>query len=133
MNHDIQAQFPTTIDQPLDGLNIGLSTGRFSSEDLVRTHLRRIHQVNHRMRCVAQLDPTVLGWTRQKLPIHGVTMLIKNQIAISNMNCTSGTTAFLGAQTGRDASIVSRLRERGVIVLGTSNLTRKEGPGTEEG
>uniref|UniRef100_A0A0B7KEX8 Amidase domain-containing protein n=1 Tax=Bionectria ochroleuca TaxID=29856 RepID=A0A0B7KEX8_BIOOC len=123
MNDDIEAQFPTTIDQTLDDLNVGFSTGRFSSEDLVRTHLRRIHQVNHRMRCVAQLDPTVLDQAKT-LDFERAQANEGNQIATSNLNCTSGSTAFLGAQTGRDASIVSRLRERGVIVLGTSNMTQ---------
>lgn len=51
-------------------------------------------------------------------------MLIKNQIATYNLNNTAGSTALLGAQTGRDSSVVTRLRDAGVIILGTANLTQ---------
>jgi len=51
-------------------------------------------------------------------------MLIKNQITTYNLNNTSGSTALLGAQTGRDSSLVTRLRNAGVVILGTANLTQ---------
>lgn len=51
-------------------------------------------------------------------------MLIKNQVATCNLNNKSGPTVLLGAQTGRDSSLVARLRNAGVVILGTANLTQ---------
>lgn len=51
-------------------------------------------------------------------------MVLKNQFATYNMNNTSGSTALLGAKTGRDAAVVKRLRDAGVITLGMANLTQ---------
>lgn len=40
------------------------------------------------------------------------------------MDNTSGSTALIGAKPGRDAEVVRRLREAGVIILGIANLTQ---------
>lgn len=40
------------------------------------------------------------------------------------MNNTAGSTALLGAKTGRDAAVVKKLRDAGVITLGMANLTQ---------
>lgn len=40
------------------------------------------------------------------------------------MRNTSGSAALLGAKTGRDAAVVTRLRDAGVVILGIANLTQ---------
>jgi amidase len=62
--------------------------------------------------------------TSKYSPLHGVTILLKNQIATYNLNNTSGSTALLGAKTGRDAAVVKRLREGGAVILGKPNMTQ---------
>jgi hypothetical protein len=57
--------------------------------------------------------------------LHGVTILLKNQIATYNLNNTSGSTALLRARTGRDAAVVKRLREGGAVIPGKSNMTQR--------
>jgi amidase len=51
-------------------------------------------------------------------------MIVKNQFATYNMNNTSGSTSLIGAKTGRDANVIKKLKEAGVIIIGISNLTQ---------
>lgn len=57
--------------------------------------------------------------------LHGVPMLIKNNIAThDSMNNTAGSYALLGATVPRDATVAAKLRAAGVILLGKSNLSQ---------
>ena len=58
-------------------------------------------------------------------PLHGIPMLIKNNIATADkMNNTAGSYALLGATVGRDAGVAAKLRASGVILLGKANLSQ---------
>ncbi|KAJ5711739.1 hypothetical protein N7488_005895 [Penicillium malachiteum] len=106
----------------------------FTSTDLVQAYLKRIDEVNHIVRAITELDPNALDQAKaldaERLagnirgPLHGIPMILKNQFATYNMNNTSGSTALLGAKTGRDATVVKRLRDAGVITLVIANLTQ---------
>ncbi|KAJ5093382.1 hypothetical protein N7456_009243 [Penicillium angulare] len=118
----------------LNDVHRGLEGGFFTSTHLVQTYLKRIEEVNHVVRAITELDPTALDQAKAldaersagkiRGPLHGIPMVLKNQFATYNMNNTSGSTALLGAKTGRDAAVVKRLRDAGVITLGIANLTQ---------
>lgn len=58
-------------------------------------------------------------------PLHGSPMLIKDLIATKDkMNNTAGSYALLGATVPRDSTVVAKLRDAGVIILGKSNLSQ---------
>ncbi|KAI9716203.1 MAG: hypothetical protein M1828_000429 [Chrysothrix sp. TS-e1954] len=58
-------------------------------------------------------------------PLHGVPILIKNNIATDDkMNNTAGSFALLGAKVPRDSTIAANLRKAGVIILGKANLSQ---------
>ncbi len=58
-------------------------------------------------------------------PLHGIPMLIKNNIATKDkLNNTAGSHLLLGATVPRDATVVPKLRAAGVIILGKSNLSQ---------
>lgn len=58
-------------------------------------------------------------------PLHGIPLLIKNNIAtMDKMNNTAGSYALLGAKVPRDSTIAAKLRAAGVIILGKSNLSQ---------
>ena len=63
------------------------------------------------------------GMTRG--PLHGVPILIKNNIATNDkMNNTSGSFALYGAKVPRDSTLASKLRAAGVVILGKANLSQ---------
>lgn len=57
------------------------------------------------------------------LPLAGRTVLVKDNIDTREWPTTAGSLALAGNMTGRDAPLVSRLREAGGVVLGKTNLS----------
>ena len=58
-------------------------------------------------------------------PLHGVPILIKNNIAtMDKMSNTAGSFALLGAKVPADSTLAAKLRAAGVIILGKSNLSQ---------
>ncbi|KAF1349979.1 amidase [Delphinella strobiligena] len=128
-------QFPSLIDVTLEDLVDGLESGLFTSVDLVNAYQGRIMEVNSTLRMVTELNPealsiaagldamrangTVLG------PLHGIPILIKNNIATADeMNNTAGSFSLLGAKVPRDSTMAAKLRKAGAIILGKTNLSQ---------
>ncbi len=55
-------------------------------------------------------------------PLHGIPVLVKDNIEVKGLPAAAGSTALLG-RPARDALLVARLREAGAIILGTTNLS----------
>src|SRR5207244_3304751 len=61
---------------------------------------------------------------RTRGPLHGIPVLIKDNIATADrMMTTAGSLALAGVTPPKDAFIVERLREAGAVVLGKTNLS----------
>jgi len=56
-------------------------------------------------------------------PLHGVPVLIKDNIEATGLPGTAGATALVG-RPAHDAELVTRLRDAGAIVLGSTNLSQ---------
>ncbi len=56
-------------------------------------------------------------------PLHGVPVLVKDNIEALGLPGLAGSTALAG-RPSRDAELVTRLREAGAIVLGSTNLSQ---------
>ena len=127
--------FPSLIEVDLEDLVDGLESGLFTSVDLVRAYSARILEVNSTLHMVTELNPdalsiaadldgmrangTVLG------PLHGIPILIKNNIATDDqMNNTAGSWSLLGAKVPRDSTMAAKLRKAGAIILGKTNLSQ---------
>jgi amidase len=55
--------------------------------------------------------------------LHGIPVLIKDNIEAVGLPGTAGSTALIG-RPSRDATLVTRLRDAGAIVLGSTNLSQ---------
>jgi len=128
-------EFPTMIDVTLEDLMYGLETGLFTSADLVNTYVDRILEVNSTLHMVTELNPDALAIAKQydamraagniTGPLHGIPILIKNNIATDDlMNNTAGSFALLGAKVPRDSTMAAKLRKAGAVILGKTNLSQ---------
>ena len=115
----------------------GLAAGRTTSVELTRALLDRISAVNGpgpvHLRAVLALAPDALdqaaardaeraaGQTRG--PLHGVPVLVKDNVEALGLPGTAGSLALAGRTVVRDAPIVAALREAGLVVLGSTNLS----------
>lgn len=127
--------FPPLIDATLEDLATGLESGLFTSVDLVNAYISRIMEVNSTLRMVTELNPDALAIAAELDsarakgeslgPLHGIPILIKNNIATADkMNNTGGSYALLGAKVPRDSTVASKLRKAGAIILGKTNLSQ---------
>jgi amidase len=103
-----------------------------SSEEVVRVCLDRIAAVNGDLNAVVQIaaDQAIArsreadaASTRGETwgPLHGVPMTIKDSFDTTDMITTGGTRGRAAFMPDRDATVVSRLRRAGAILLGKTN------------
>ncbi|RYP37325.1 hypothetical protein DL767_002968 [Monosporascus sp. MG133] len=127
--------FPSLIDVTIDDLQEGLRSGLFSSVDLVNAYLARIQEVNGTLHAVTEVNPDALHIARELdsmrvngknlSPLHGVPILIKNNIATKDkMDNSAGSWALVGAKVPVDSFMVQKLRKAGAIILGKTNLSQ---------
>jgi len=121
----------------LQTLNEAMDSGRLSSLALTRYYLHRIDKLDRhgpRLRSVIELNPEARAQARAcdreraqgrlRGPLHGMPMLLKDNIATGDqMSTTAGSLALAGLHAKRDAFLVQRLREAGAVILGKTNLS----------
>jgi amidase len=56
-------------------------------------------------------------------PLHGIPILVKDNIEVAGLPSTAGSTSLSGRPARVDAPLVRRLRDAGAIILGTTNLS----------
>ncbi|MGA0611438.1 amidase [Caldimonas sp. KR1-144] len=114
-----------------------LADGSLKAVTLAQAYLDRIAAIDAAgpaLRSVIELNPDALDIARAldqeraakgpRGPLHGVPVLIKDNIATADrMATTAGSLALLGAKAPRDAHLVARLRAAGAVILGKTNLS----------
>ena len=55
--------------------------------------------------------------------LHGVPVMVKDNMETADMPTTAGSLALADLRTGRDAPVVSRLRDAGAVLVGKTNLS----------
>ncbi|MFC4932652.1 amidase [Massilia sp. GCM10023247] len=114
-----------------------MAAGKLSSQQLVQRYLARIAAVDKagpRLHSVIELNPDALAIAAEldrerkagKLrgPLHGIPVLLKDNIATGDkMSTSAGSLALDGVRATRDAHIVERLRAAGAVIIGKTNLS----------
>lgn len=127
---------PALEDAGIDALAEGMAAGRFDSVSLTRAYLARIEAIDRAgptLRAVVATNPQALADAaaldaerragRVRGPLHGIPVLLKDNIDATPMATTAGSLALLAHRPARDAFLVERLRAAGVVVLGKANLS----------
>lgn len=114
-----------------------MARGTTTSRAITQAYLARIAAIDAagpRLRSVIEVNPDALaiaaacdGERRQgrvRGPLHGIPVLIKDNIDTADrMQTTAGSLALVGKPAPRDAFLVARLREAGAVILGKTNLS----------
>ncbi|WP_051305549.1 amidase [Desulfogranum mediterraneum] len=120
--------------QSLSSLASAIQTNQVSSREVVESYLRQIRRVNPKLNAVVRLSAesalaqatradqaltkgTLLG------PLHGIPMTIKDSFDTAGIVSTGGTLGRSDFIPTRDATVVSRLRAAGAILLGKTNTS----------
>ena len=113
-----------------------MTRGELKSVDLVHAYLQRIEAYDcrgpavHAIRCLAP-DAEAEAGTRDRErrdgatrgPLHGVPVLVKDNIDVAGLPTTGGALALEHSVPDRDADLVAAVRDAGAVILGKTNLT----------
>lgn len=111
--------------------------GRTTARALTAAYLARIEAIDRsgpRLNSVIELNPDALaiaealdaerGKSGPRGPLHGIPVLIKDNIDTADrMRTSAGSLALAESIAPRDAFIVERLRAAGAVILGKTNLS----------
>ena len=114
----------------------GLDSKAFTSVQLVEAYLDRIEAISlsgpalNSVRAInpqvyaeaAALDAELAAGTSRGL-LHGVPVLVKDNIDVAGMPTTAGSLALANSYPTADSPLVTQLREAGAIILGKTNLS----------
>lgn len=129
----------TTLVAGLDvrSIGAGFDAGELSSTDVVVSCLRRIDEIDRdgpTLRTVIEADPDAVATAerldaersadRPRGPLHGVPVLVKDNIDTADGTLTTaGSLALAANRPVADAPLITRLRDAGAILLGKANLS----------
>jgi amidase len=118
-------------------LQQAMAAGRRTARQITQLYLDRIAAIDRsgpQLRSVIEANPDALAIADRldaerkagtlRGPLHGIPILIKDNIATADrMTTTAGSLALEGSIAPKDSFVASRLREAGAILLGKANLS----------
>ena len=118
-------------------LQAGLAAGRWTARQLVAAYVARIEVLDRGdggLRSVLEVNPDALaladasdrerGEGRLHGPLHGIPILLKDNVDTADrMLTTAGSLALTASRPARDATVAAKLREAGAILLGKTNMS----------
>jgi len=111
-----------------------MDNGKLTARELTLYCMARIQVYDmNLLNSVMELNPEALEMAGQldrervagkvRGPMHGIPVLLKDNIAVHGMHATAGAWAMRNWMPARDARLVSNLRAAGAVILGKTNLS----------
>ncbi|TDQ18809.1 Asp-tRNA(Asn)/Glu-tRNA(Gln) amidotransferase A subunit family amidase [Algoriphagus boseongensis] len=108
------------------------SSGDLTAVELVEAYLARIDSVNPQINALTVINPKALEIakaldeefksTGKFRPLHGIPMIVKDNINTLGLPTTAGSLALTDFYPEEDAFVIKKLEEAGAIVLAKSNM-----------
>jgi amidase len=131
------------VETSVDAVHAAMKSGRLTSHQLVQLYLDRIAAYDKsgpQINCIITLNPKAME-EADRLdaeykksgfvgPLHGIPILVKDQVDAAGMPTTLGTVLFRDYDPPLDSFVVARLRKAGAIILGKTTLSEFAGGDT---
>ncbi|HKW90116.1 MAG TPA: amidase [Candidatus Acidoferrales bacterium] len=118
-------------------LQDGMKSGKFTARSIAQKYLDRIAQIDKAgpaLNSIIELNPNALSIADAldaerkskgpRGPMHGIPVLIKDNIGTADkMMTTAGSLALSGFTPTKDSGVARKLREAGTVILGKTNLS----------
>ena len=123
------------VEASIDDIHGAYRDGRLTARTLVQTYLDRIEAYDRngpKLNSVISLNPQALAEADRldalakqgqlSGPLHGIPLLLKDQIDVKGMPTTLGSILFKDFRPERDGFVVRKLKDAGAIILGKVTL-----------
>lgn len=134
-NHTIKDVPFQIMEATTDEVHAAYKSGKLTAHQLVQLYLDRIDAFDKHgptINCIITLNPKALE-EADKLddqykkvgfvgPLHGIPVLVKDQLDTAGMPTTLGSVVFRDYRPPLDAFVVAKLRKAGAIILGKTTL-----------
>jgi amidase len=114
-----------------------MKSGAMTAQAVTEKYLARIEALDRAgptLRSIIEVNPDAMAQAKaadeerkggkERGPLHGVPVLIKDNIDTADrMATTAGSLALVGARPAKDAFVVTKLRQAGAVLLGKTNLS----------
>src|SRR5882672_7058923 len=124
------------VETTIDDIHAAMRSRRLTARELVQAYFERIVAFDKQgpaLNCIINLNPKALeeadrldaAFKRSGMmgPLHGIPVLVKDEIDTAGMPTTLGTVVFKDYLPVRDAFAIERLRKAGAIILGKTTLS----------
>jgi amidase len=132
---ELSGPVPFPVDATIRELQRAMRTGRITTVELVDFYLARIAAyddagpelsalitINPRAHAEAAALDAERAESGPRGPLHGIPLVVKDNIDTAEMPTTAGTPALEHFRPARDAFQVRRLRQAGAIIIAKANL-----------
>lgn len=124
-------------EETITSLREKLTSGKYTSEQLVKLYLDRIDSIDKNsihLNAVIEINPDAISIAKEldielksgksRGPLHGIPILIKDNIDTGDkMQTTAGSLALEGNIASNDAFVIKKIRESGAVIIGKTNLS----------
>jgi amidase len=134
------------LELTIDQVEADYAAHKYTAVQLVQAYLDRIATYEPHYNAFISMNPNALAEAREldrelatsglRGPLHGVPIVVKDNIDVGGLVTTAGFSGFSKATGGidmipaQDADVVARLRKAGAIILGKTNMPDFAGNGT---
>jgi Asp-tRNA(Asn)/Glu-tRNA(Gln) amidotransferase A subunit family amidase len=131
------------METSIDAVHAAYKAGTLTTHALVEQYLDRIAAYNDRgptinaiitlnMHALADADALDAAYARSGPvgPLHGIPVLVKDEIDAEGFPTTLGTLVFKDYRPTKDSFVVAKLRQAGAVILGKSTLSEFAGGDT---
>lgn len=119
----------------VDDIHTAYESGAITCEEVVKTYLDRIEaydKTGPELNAIINVNARALEqavYYDDRLeeegfvgPLHGIPVIVKDQVETKDVPTTFGSEVFADYQPTTDATLVEKLREAGAVILAKSNL-----------
>src|SRR6058998_970414 len=124
------------VEATIDDIHAAMRAGKLTAHELVQAYFERIIAFDKKgpaLNCIISLNPRALeeadrldgSYKRLGMvgPLHGIPVLVKDEIDTAGMPTTLGTLVFKDYRPVRDAFPIEQIKKSGAIILGKTTLS----------
>jgi Asp-tRNA(Asn)/Glu-tRNA(Gln) amidotransferase A subunit family amidase len=123
------------LEATIGSIQHALQAGDLTCRELVQGYLNRIAAYDHQgpaLTSIQNLNPSALAEAARidaeirangiNGPLHGIPVVVKDQVETTEMPTTFGSAVFKDFVSHRDATIITRMRQAGALILAKTTM-----------